>query len=87
MSPSPGCAHDGGTRDDQHHPDPGTAHRGTTPATLGALELNLSPEQVEQLDVAGAIPLGVPHQVIRDSVPRIAGGKPELLDLPAIPAA
>ena len=56
-------------------------------ATLGALEVNLSPEQVERLDAAGTIPLGVPHQVIRDYVPHIQGGKPDLLDLPAIPAA
>jgi aryl-alcohol dehydrogenase-like predicted oxidoreductase len=56
-------------------------------ATLGALEVKLSAEQVERLDAAGAIPLGVPHQVIRDYVPRIRGGKPELLDLPVIPAA
>lgn len=56
-------------------------------ATLGALEVTLTPEQIERLDNAGAIPLGVPHQVISDYAPRIAGGKPELLDRPALPAA
>lgn len=56
-------------------------------ATLSALEVKLSPDQVDRLDAAGAIALGVPHQVISDHAPRIAGGKPELLDRSALPAA
>jgi len=55
--------------------------------TLGALEVKLSSEQIARLDGASAIPLGTPHEQINDSTPRIAGGKPELLEVPVIPAA
>lgn len=55
--------------------------------TLGALDVKLSREQVERLDSASAIPLGVPHEQMRDSAQRLTGGKAELLDLPAVPVA
>jgi hypothetical protein len=49
--------------------------------------VKLSIEQSARLDTASAIPLGTPHDQINGSAPRIAGGKPELLDLPSIPVA
>jgi aryl-alcohol dehydrogenase-like predicted oxidoreductase len=55
--------------------------------TLRALDVTLSPEQVSRLDAASAISLGTPHEQINGSVPRIAGGRPELLESPALPAA
>jgi aryl-alcohol dehydrogenase-like predicted oxidoreductase len=56
-------------------------------ATLGALDVTLSQEQVARLDAVSAIPLGVPHEFLKGTAPRIAGGKLELLDLPPIPVA
>ena len=55
--------------------------------TLGALDVKLSPEQIARLDAASAVPLGVPHDIAREYAGRLAGGKPELLDSPAIPVA
>ncbi|HEY3306473.1 MAG TPA: aldo/keto reductase [Candidatus Binatia bacterium] len=55
--------------------------------TLGALELTLSPEQIARLDGTSAVALGTPHEQINGSAARIAGGKPELLEVPVIPAA
>jgi aryl-alcohol dehydrogenase-like predicted oxidoreductase len=55
--------------------------------TLGALEVKLSPEQIARLDETSAVPLGTPHEQIKSSASRIAGGKPELLHMPVIPAA
>jgi aryl-alcohol dehydrogenase-like predicted oxidoreductase len=54
-------------------------------STLGALETKLSSDQIERLDAVSAVPLGTPHEQINGSAPRIAGGKPELLDAPAVP--
>jgi Predicted oxidoreductases (related to aryl-alcohol dehydrogenases) len=56
-------------------------------ATLGALDVTLSEEQIARLDTTSLIPLGTPHDQINGSARAIAGGKPELLDLPSIPVA
>jgi aryl-alcohol dehydrogenase-like predicted oxidoreductase len=55
--------------------------------TLGALDVKLSSDQIARLDAASAIPLGTPYEQINGSAARIAGGKPELLEVPVIPAA
>ncbi|HEV8646351.1 MAG TPA: aldo/keto reductase [Burkholderiales bacterium] len=55
--------------------------------TLGALNVKLSPDQIARLDTASGIALGTPHEQIKGSAPAMAGGKPELLDLPSIPVA
>ena len=55
--------------------------------TLGALEVKLSSDQIARLNTASEIPLGTPHEQINSSAATIAGGKPELLELPVIPAA
>lgn len=55
--------------------------------TLGAIDVTLSQDQIARLDAASAIPLGMPHEQINSSAAALAGGKPELLDLPAIPVA
>jgi aryl-alcohol dehydrogenase-like predicted oxidoreductase len=65
----------------------GSRTREQLDATLGALDVKLSSEQVARLDVVSAIPLGTPHEQINGSVPAMAGGKPELLEVPVIPAA
>ena len=65
----------------------GSRTREQLDATLGALDLKLSSDQIARLDAASAIPLGTPYEQINGSAPRIAGGKPELLDVPVIPAA
>ncbi|MGH8731932.1 MAG: hypothetical protein ACREVF_09490 [Burkholderiales bacterium] len=49
--------------------------------------MKLSPDQIARLDTASAIPLGTPHEQINGSAASMAGGKPELLDLPSIPVA
>ncbi len=56
-------------------------------ATLGAVDLTLSQEQIARLDAASAIPLGVPHELLKDNASRLAGGKLELLGLPSTPVA
>ncbi|HXV83590.1 MAG TPA: aldo/keto reductase [Candidatus Binatia bacterium] len=55
--------------------------------TLSALSVKLSPNQIERLDQASAIPMGTPHEQINGSAATIAGGKPELLQAPAVPVA
>lgn len=54
---------------------------------IGALNVNLSSDQIARLDTANVVPLGTPHEQINGSAPAIAGGKPELLGAPEIPAA
>jgi hypothetical protein len=49
--------------------------------------VTLSQDQITRLDAASAVPLGTPHEQINGFAAAIAGGKPELLDLPAIPVA
>lgn len=56
-------------------------------ATVGALNMKLWPKQIEHLDQASAIPMGTPHEQINGSAVTIAGGKPELLQVPVIPVA
>ena len=65
----------------------GSRTREQLDATLGALEVKLSREQVARLDAVSAIPLGTPHEQIAGSASAMAGGKPELLEVPVIPAA
>lgn len=55
--------------------------------TLGALDVKLSPTQIGRLDEASAISMGTPHEQINGSAGAIAGGKPELLQVPVIPVA
>ena len=54
--------------------------------TLGAVEVTLSTEQIARLDETSQIPLGTPHEQIRDSIAAIAGGNSEALQLRVIPA-
>jgi aryl-alcohol dehydrogenase-like predicted oxidoreductase len=54
---------------------------------LGALEVNLSQEQMGRLDETSAIALGTPHEQTHGSAAAIAGGKPELLEPRVIPVA
>jgi len=65
----------------------GSRTREQLDATLGALDVRLSADQIARLDAPSAIPLGTPHEQINGSAAAIAGGKPELLELPVIPAA
>jgi aryl-alcohol dehydrogenase-like predicted oxidoreductase len=44
-------------------------------ATLGALEVVLSENQISRLDVASAVGLGVPHEQIQSSTKNLAGGQ------------
>jgi len=56
-------------------------------ATLGALDVALSPDQIGRLDAVSAIAMGTPHEQISSSAAAIAGGKPELLEATVIPVA
>jgi aryl-alcohol dehydrogenase-like predicted oxidoreductase len=56
-------------------------------ATLGALDVTLTPEQIARLDAASEIPLGVPHTMIKENVARAAGGKLDRVEVPVIPVA
>lgn len=53
--------------------------------TLSALDVKLSSDQLARLDEVSAVGLGTPHEQINGSAARIAGGKPELLEMPSIP--
>ena len=55
--------------------------------SLGALEVNLSQEQIGRLDETSQIALGTPHEQTHGSAAAIAGGKPELLQTRIIPVA
>lgn len=65
----------------------GSRTRAQLDGTLGALDLALSEDQIARLDALSAVPLGTPHEQTAGSAAAIAGGKPELLDLPAVPVA
>lgn len=65
----------------------GPRTRAQLDATLGALELELSEEQVARLDAASEVPLGTPHEQVRGARDRLAGGRPELLVPPSLPVA
>jgi aryl-alcohol dehydrogenase-like predicted oxidoreductase len=54
-------------------------------ATLGALQVTLSDEQVARLDNASAIALGVPHEQVEQSFERLNGG--QQLEVPRVPVA
>lgn len=63
----------------------GSRTREQLDATLGALAVKLSQEQIASLDETSAIPLGTPHEQINGSATAIAGGTRDLVDVPAIP--
>jgi aryl-alcohol dehydrogenase-like predicted oxidoreductase len=65
----------------------GSRTREQLDATLGALDVKLSADQIARLDTASATALGTPHEQINSSAAAIAGGKPDLLVSPVIPAA
>jgi aryl-alcohol dehydrogenase-like predicted oxidoreductase len=65
----------------------GSRTREQLAATLSAVDVKLSPDQIARLDAPSVTPLGTPHEQTNGSAAAIAGGKPELLDLPAIPVA
>jgi aryl-alcohol dehydrogenase-like predicted oxidoreductase len=65
----------------------GSRTREQLDGTLGALDVKLSSDHVARLDRVSTVSLGTPHEQINGSAATIAGGKPELLDLPALPAA
>ena len=44
-------------------------------------------DRIDHANAVSGISLGTPHEQINDAAPRIAGGKPELLDIPAVPVA
>lgn len=64
----------------------GSRTRAQLDATLSAIDLQLTNEQIARLDVASAIALGSPHDMIAGSAAGIAGGSPELLRAPFLPA-
>ena len=55
--------------------------------TLSALNLTLAENQLARLDETSRIPLGTPHEQIEGSKAAIAGGRPEVLQVPIIPVA
>ena len=55
--------------------------------SLGALEVNLSQEQIGRLDETSQIAFGTPHEQTHGSAAAIAGGKPELLRSRTVPVA
>jgi aryl-alcohol dehydrogenase-like predicted oxidoreductase len=56
-------------------------------ATLGAVDVRLTPEQLARLETVSAIELGVPHANIQENAGSVAGGKLELIDAPAVPVS
>jgi len=56
---------------------------------LAALRVTLSDAQLRRLDAASAVPLGFPHELLANerNRKRIAGGKPDLIDLDRVPVA
>lgn len=53
---------------------------------LGALDVELTPEQFTRLDEVSAVPLGVPHETVADVRDRARGGDAGLVTAPAAPA-
>jgi len=53
-------------------------------ATLGALKVQLSAEQVTRLDKASAVALGVPHEMIAERFPRNSGDDAQDLRWPPV---
>ncbi|MNS13194.1 Aldo/keto reductase family protein [compost metagenome] len=63
----------------------GSRTREQLDATLGALNVQLSAEQLVRLDGVSDVAKGVPHESISGSFSRFSGG--ETLDLPIVPVA
>jgi aryl-alcohol dehydrogenase-like predicted oxidoreductase len=63
----------------------GSRTREQLDATLGALDVQLSADQMSRLDGISALAKGVPHETIMGSMSRYSGA--ETLDLPIIPVA
>lgn len=63
----------------------GSRTREQLDATLGALNVQLSAEQVARLDGVSEVAQGVPHESIAGSFVRFSGG--QVLDLPIVPVA
>jgi aryl-alcohol dehydrogenase-like predicted oxidoreductase len=63
----------------------GSRTREQLDATLGALEVQLSVEQMARLDGVSDVAMGVPHESIAGSMARFTGA--QTLDLPIIPVA
>ncbi|WP_053119789.1 aldo/keto reductase [Pseudomonas sp. P1.31] len=63
----------------------GSRTREQLDATLGALAVQLSDEQLARLEGVSSVPAGVPFETITSSAPRYTG--PETLDRPIIPVA
>lgn len=47
---------------------------------LASVEVQLTADQLAQLDAASAMPLGFPHDKVAASAPSLAGGKADLID-------
>ncbi|UUN26592.1 aldo/keto reductase [Streptomyces sp. FIT100] len=54
---------------------------------LGALDVELSPEQYERLSEVSAVPLGVPHEATAGVRDQVRGGDAALVDAPTPPVA
>lgn len=63
----------------------GSRTRAQLDATLGAVSLHLSAEQVQRLDQASAIVMGNPYDIVTQSAASISGGSTDALRKPFIP--
>lgn len=54
---------------------------------LGALDVQLAPEQFARLSEVSAVPLGVPHEGIAASLGGIQGGDSSRVTAPVVPVA
>jgi aryl-alcohol dehydrogenase-like predicted oxidoreductase len=63
----------------------GSRTREQLDATLGALDVQLSDDQLARLDGISSTAAGVPHETIVSSTPRFTGS--QILDLPKVPVA
>ncbi|MEW2544165.1 aldo/keto reductase [Streptomyces sp. NPDC047002] len=54
---------------------------------LAALDVRLDPEHYDRLDAVSRVPLGQPHQLIADSLPRVLGTDPARFRTPVHPVA
>jgi len=62
----------------------GSRTRAQFDATLGALKVQLSADQVARLDNVSAVPLGVPHEMIAERFPRNSGDDAQDLRWPPV---
>jgi len=51
--------------------------------TSGNLDVRLSHDYIARLDPVSAVPLGVPHEQIKERAAQLVGGKLELMEFPA----